>query len=34
MVEEGVEREEIGLRDFDFNLFEEEKEGCVGVNVK
>ena len=30
----GVEHEEIGLRGFYFNLFYEEREGCVGDNVK
>ena len=34
MVEEGVEYEELGLRGFDFNLFDEEREGCVGDDVK
>ena len=32
--EEGVELEELGLRGFDFNLFDEEREGCVGDDVK
>ena len=30
----GVEHEEIGLQVFDFNLFNEEREGCVGDDVK
>ena len=34
VVEEGVEIEEIGLRGFDYNLFDEEREGCVGEYVK
>ena len=34
MVEEGVEHEDLGLQSFDFNLFDEEREGCVGYNVK
>ena len=34
MVEEGVEREEIGIRGFGFNLFDKYREGCVGNNVK
>ena len=34
VVEKGVEHEEIGLRYFDFNLFDEEREGCIGYNVK
>ena len=34
VVEEGVEHEELGLRGFGFNLYEEEREGCVGVNMK
>ena len=34
VVEEGVEHEELGLRGFDFNLFNEEREGCVGDDVK
>ena len=34
MVEEGVEHEEIGLRGFDFNLFDEDREGCVGDDMK
>ena len=33
MVEEGVEHEEIRLRGFDFNLFDEERERCVGEDV-
>ena len=34
MVEEGVEHEELSLRGFDFNLFNEERKGCVGDDVK
>ena len=34
VVEEGVEHEELYLRGFDFNLFDEEREGCVGDDVK
>ena len=34
VVEEGVEHEELGLRGFDFNLFNEYREGCVGDNEK
>ena len=34
MVEEGVEHEELGLRDFNFNLFIEDMEVCVGDDVK
>ena len=34
VVEEGVEHEELGLLGFDFNLFDEDREGCVGDNVK
>ena len=34
VVEEGVEHEELGLRGFDFNLFNEYREGCVGENEK
>ena len=34
MVEEGVEHEELGLRGFYFNLFNEDREGCVGGDVK
>ena len=34
VVEEGVEHEELGLRVFDFNLFDEDRKGCVGCNVK
>ena len=33
MVEEGVKHEELGLRGFDFNLFDEEREVCVGYVV-
>ena len=33
-VEEGVEHEELGLRGFDFNLFNEDREGCVRKNMK
>ena len=34
MVEVGVKREELGLRGLDFNLFDEEREGYVGDDVK
>ena len=34
MVEEGFEHDELCLRGFDFNLFDEEMEGCVGGDVK
>ena len=34
MVEEGVEHEELGLRGFDFNLFNEERGVFVGGDVK
>ena len=34
VVQEGVEHEELGLRGFGFNLFNEEREGCVGDDVK
>ena len=34
VVGEGVEHEELDLRGFDFNLFDEEREGCVGDDVK
>ena len=34
MVEEGVEHEDLGLRGFNFNLFNEEREILVGDNVK
>ena len=34
MVEEGFEHEELGLRGFYFNLFDEEWEGRVGYDVK
>ena len=34
MVEEGVEHEELCLQGFGFNLFDEEREGCVGDDVK
>ena len=34
MIEEGFEHKEIGLRGFYFNLFNEERELCVGDNVK
>ena len=34
MVEEGVEHEELGQQGFGFNLFDEEREGCVGDNAK
>ena len=34
VVEDGVEHEDVGLRCFDFNLFDEERDGCVGDDVK
>ena len=34
MVEKGVEHEYLGLRGFGFNLFDKEREGCVGDDVK
>ena len=34
LFEEGVEHEELGLRCFDFNLFDEEMGGCVGEYLK
>ena len=34
VVEEEVEQEELGLQGFDFNLFDEETEVYVGVDVK
>ena len=34
VVEEGFEHEEIGISDFNFNLFDEDREGCVGGDVK
>ena len=34
VVEEGVKNEELGLQGFDFNLFDEERGGCVGDDVK
>ena len=34
MVDEGVEHEELGLQGFNFNLFDEKREGCVGEDVK
>ena len=34
MVEEGVEHKELGIQCFDFILFDEEREGCVGEYVK
>ena len=34
VVEEGVENEKLGLRGFDFNLFDEEREVCVRDDVK
>ena len=34
VVEEGVEHEDLGMRDFNFNLFDEERVGCVGDYVK
>ena len=34
VVEEWVEHEEIGIEGFDFNIFDEDREGCVEDNVK
>ena len=34
MVDEEVEHEEIVIQGFGFNLFNEEREGCVGDYVK
>ena len=34
VVEEGVDHKELCLQSFDFNLFDEEREGCVGYDVK
>ena len=34
VVEKGVEHEELGLQEFNFNLFDEERKGCFGNNVK
>ena len=34
MVEEGFEYEDLGLRGFDFNIFDEERERYVGDDVK
>ena len=34
MVEEWVEHEELGIEGFDFNIFDEDREGCVEDNVK
>ena len=34
MVEEGVRHEELCLRGFELYLFDEEREGCVGDDVK
>ena len=34
VVEEEVEHEELSIRGFDFNLFDEDREGCVGDDVK
>ena len=34
MVYERVEHEELGLQGFGFNLFNEEREVCVGGDVK
>ena len=31
VVEEGVEHEELGLRGFGFNLFNQEREGFLGT---
>ena len=34
MVEDGVEHEELGLHGFDFDASDEEREECVGDDVK
>ena len=34
VVDAGVEYEELYLQCFDFNLFNEEREGCVGDDAK
>ena len=34
MVEKGFEHEELGLQGFDFNLFDGEREGGVGDDLK
>ena len=34
MVDEGVEQEELYIQGFDFNLFGEYREGCVGDDLK
>ena len=34
VVEEGIDHEELGIKGFDFNLFNEYREGCIGENVK
>ena len=34
MVEEGVEHEELDIRGFYFYLFDEDREVCVGGDVK
>ena len=33
-VEEGFEHEDLVIRGFDFNLFDKEREGFVGEDVK
>ena len=34
VVHEGVEDEDLGLQGFGFYLFNEERQGCVGDDVK
>ena len=34
VVDAGIEYEELYLQGFDFNLFNEEREGCVGDDAK
>ena len=34
MVEGGVENKELSIRGFDFNLFDEDREGFVGDDMK
>ena len=34
VVEQGVDHKELCLRSFDFNLSHEEREGCIGYDVK
>ena len=34
VVDEGVEHQELHIRGFDFNLFDEEREGCFGDDAK